>query len=360
MQQEGSRIAPSTDIPAELRARERQPAGLHRLPQGPGGYLGPVSRDGVAAEPHDHIVNFYDKEHHLVDDVCQFLVAGLAADEPVLVVATADHRDSFAHHMHRSLDFQAASDAGQYVSFDAAETLSKFMVEGRPDRKKFVEVIGALISELGCAGRPVRVYGEMVVLLWAAGNIVGAIQLERLWNELSREHTFVLYCAYPVDVLTGAGDLAGMHEVCVHHSMVVTPRSYGPRTDTDTLSEFDGEAVELYIPVPTSLGAVRSFVKDALTSWGKAAIIDDASMVVSELATNAIVHANSPFRVSITATDTGVSVAVDDLSPDPPILREPDTAATGGRGVLLVAALSSRWGVQTGPHGKRIWAEILG
>jgi MEDS: MEthanogen/methylotroph, DcmR Sensory domain/Histidine kinase-like ATPase domain len=324
----------------------------------PAGTSGPVSRDEVAAEPHDHIVNFYDEEHHLVDDVCFFLSAGLAQAESALVVATADHRDSFAHHLQRTVDFQAASDAGRYVCFDAAETLSTFMVDGRPDPSKFAETIGGLIAELASAGRPVRVYGEMVALLWADGDVVGAIELERLWNELSRQHTFVLYCAYPVEVLTGAGDLVGIHEVCGHHSTVVAPRTHRPATARGSGSEFDGEAVELYIPVPSALRAVRCFVKDALTAWGKPAAIGDASLVVSELATNAIVHANSPFRVSMTATDTGVKIAVDDLSPHPPILCAPEAAPTGGRGVMLVAALSSRWGVELGPHGKRIWSEI--
>jgi DcmR-like sensory protein/histidine kinase-like protein len=317
-----------------------------------------VSLDEVAAEPHDHIVNFYDEEHHLVDDVCSFLSAGLAEAAPVLVVATEDHRNSFAHRLQRTVDFQTASDAGRYVCFDAAQTMSKFMVDGRPDPSKFVETIGGLIAELASGGRPVRVYGEMVALLWADGDVVGAIELERLWNELSREHSFVLYCAYPVEVLTGADDLAGIHAVCGHHSTVVAPRSHRPATATGRDLEFDGEVAELYIPVPTALRAVRRFVKNTLTSWGRPTFIGDASLVVSELATNAIVHANSPFRVSLTATDTGVRIAVDDLSPHLPILRAPDAAPTGGRGVMLVDALSRHWGVEAGPHGKRIWAEI--
>lgn len=318
-----------------------------------------MSRNGVAVEPHDHVVNLYDHESHLVEDVCRFLGAGLATDEPVLVVATPDHLSSFAHQLQLSADLQAASRAERYVCLDAADTLAKFMAAGRPNQKRFVEIIGGLITDLGRrAGRPVRVYGEMVAVLWGDGDVVGAIQLERFWNELLRDHKFILYCAYPMDVLTDAGDLLGMREVCVHHSTVVAPRSYGPGIARDKPWELGEDAVAFYIPAPTALRAVRGFVKDVLTAWGKDALIADVSLVACELATNAISHAKSPFRVAIRAMDTGVRIAVDDLSPDPPILREPGRTATGGRGVILIAGLSNRWGVETGPRGKQIWAEI--
>lgn len=158
-----------------------------------------------------------------------------------------------------------------------------------------------------------------------------------MWNELACGHRFSLYCAYPVDVLTAAGSDTFMAD----------------------LTERGGEATELYIPVPGAVRAARRFVQDRLKSWGQEVVVDDASIVVSELAANAITHASSPFRVSIERTDATVRIAVEDLNPDRPVLDR-SGAATAGKGLVLVAALCSRWGIDASAHSKSVWGEIAG
>ena len=86
-------------------------------------------------------------------------------------------------------------------------------------------------------------------------------------------------------------------------------------------------------------------------------VLDDAAIVVSELAANAVTHARSAFRVSIARADATVRMAVEDLSQDQPML-DVSRAARAGRGLVLIREICSRWGVETGPHGKRVWAEI--
>ena len=84
----------------------------------------------------------------------------------------------------QGFDLAAARAAGQYVSLDAAETLSRFMVDAEPDPSRFEDVIGALVEGAAAGQRSVRVYGEMVALLAAAGNHRATIRLEQLWNDL--------------------------------------------------------------------------------------------------------------------------------------------------------------------------------
>jgi anti-sigma regulatory factor (Ser/Thr protein kinase) len=91
--------------------------------------------------------------------------------------------------------------------------------------------------------------------------------------------------------------------------------------------------------------------------WGEHVVLDDAAIVVSELAANAIAHARSAFRVSIARADAVIRMAVEDLSGERPVL-DGSRAARAGRGLVLIGAICSRWGVETGPHGKRVWAEI--
>ena len=85
-------------------------------------------------------------------------------------------------------------------------------------------------------------------------------------------------------------------------------------------------------------------------------------MVVSELATNAIRHADSPFRVTVTRVEHGsgrlVRLSVEDLSVGRPALNEAETEQLGGRGVHLVAQLAARWGVDGHAAGKTVWAEF--
>jgi hypothetical protein len=89
---------------------------------------------------------------------------------------------------------------GLYVPLDAAETSSKFMVDGWPSEPRFNTVIGDLIERVAARGQRclVRVFGEMVALLWNEGNARGAVRLEDLWNDLAKKIPFTLLCAYPL------------------------------------------------------------------------------------------------------------------------------------------------------------------
>jgi PAS domain S-box-containing protein len=96
------------------------------------------------------------------------------------------------------------------------------MVDRSPDKTLFHRQIGALVAKAGDGGRrSVRAFGEMVALLWAEGNSEAAIQLEELWNQLSRTYAFSLLCAYPMSNFNGAADADAFGKVCHAHSKVL-------------------------------------------------------------------------------------------------------------------------------------------
>ena len=110
-------------------------------------------------------------------------------------------------------------------------------------------------------------------------------------------------------------------------------------------------------PVPASARAAREFVRRHLTDYPDEGR-DLAALLVSELATNAIVHVGQPFQVQV-ATTPCIWVGVDDPSS---ILSEPgqaDIDATHGRGLLLVAVLADQWGIEPTDTGKRAWFELF-
>ncbi len=121
---------------------------------------------------HAHLVEFYETEEFLVETVSGFVGPALHDGDAAIVVATAAHRAAFDDALRSSgVDLGVAVSSGRYLTFDAAEILSTFMVGGTPDGRRFADTIGAVIEQAGAGGRRVQVYGEMVALLWDAGDI---------------------------------------------------------------------------------------------------------------------------------------------------------------------------------------------
>ncbi|MEV6651605.1 SpoIIE family protein phosphatase [Streptomyces sp. NPDC051219] len=117
-------------------------------------------------------------------------------------------------------------------------------------------------------------------------------------------------------------------------------------------------------PVGRSVATARAFVRDTLQGWGFADIVDDAVVLTSELVTNAVVHAGTNADVLCLRTDEGVRVEVADRYPEREIpLHHPahpfgSHEQEGGRGLLLCAAMATRWGVEYAPTHKHVWFQL--
>ncbi len=111
-------------------------------------------------------------------------------------------------------------------------------------------------------------------------------------------------------------------------------------------------------PVPTSAGVARRFVGATLTSWGCANLIDVVSLLVSEVVTNAVLHARSDVVLHVVSGRHLVRVEVSDSSTTAPVIRPHNDDAMSGRGLVLVDELASSWGVTTVDGGKVVWFEV--
>jgi hypothetical protein len=109
-------------------------------------------------------------------------------------------------------------------------------------------------------------------------------------------------------------------------------------------------------PLPQSAQQVRTFVREACTAWDLP--FDAPVLMVDELATNAIIHAHTPFWVSACPQGGGLRVEVGDGNPQTPALTEATPHAESGRGMQIVAALARRWGTKRGDEGKTVWFEV--
>lgn len=103
----------------------------------------------------------------------------------------------------------------------------------------------------------------------------------------------------------------------------------------------------------------RALVHDACADWSATDAEEAAAIVATELVSNAVQHARSTCRVTVTVDSQGLRVGVRDYAPGyEPRPRPVDTTRAAGRGLHLVAMLSSAWGVHQHPDGKTTWAQI--
>jgi anti-sigma regulatory factor (Ser/Thr protein kinase) len=126
------------------------------------------------------------------------------------------------------------------------------------------------------------------------------------------------------------------------------------RTDAATHSVLS----PVHLPVPEAIASARALVRQTLAAWGLHAISDDAVLVTSELATNAVRHGSSPFRTAIVRTRGVVRIAVEDGSDAWPDQQDSLPSDEDGRGMAIVAALSQVSGCDPTPDGKVAWAEL--
>jgi signal transduction histidine kinase/ActR/RegA family two-component response regulator len=190
--------------------------------------------DWSAMSDTDHFVQFYEADGFLLNSLSGFIGSAIKSGDGAIVLATKEHRDGLDELLEANgLDVTSAKTSGRYVSLDAAETLSKFMLDGSPDTAAFNQLMGGVIANVTDGRSRVRAFGEMVALLWAEGNHAGAIRLEELWNDLQTSHSFSLFCAYPMHGVGGEKFTEPHSGVCTVHSRVIPAESYAGLDDQE-------------------------------------------------------------------------------------------------------------------------------
>ncbi|WP_324612838.1 ATP-binding SpoIIE family protein phosphatase [Streptomyces specialis] len=145
------------------------------------------------------------------------------------------------------------------------------------------------------------------------------------------------------ELLAGATDPPRRDDVTL---LLARGRGLGP----DTVADWDVASD------PASLAEVRRAVTGRVVAWGLEALSFTTELIVSELVTNAIRHAEGPYRVRL-IRDHVLVTEVSDRSNTQPRMRRARVGDEGGRGLFLVAQLAERWGSRYGHAGKTVWAE---
>jgi hypothetical protein len=161
---------------------------------------------------------------------CFFWVGFLRGDG-LLFFATPKRRESLAGHLaHLGVDVGTAVLDKQLALLDANEVLSAFMIDGEPHWPRFQDTISNALKLARPRGpsSQVSAYGEMVGVLWEAGQTEAAIRLEECWNQFLHGTGMKLFCGYPIDVFGTEFHADHVHDVLRVHNEVF---SAGPNCD---------------------------------------------------------------------------------------------------------------------------------
>jgi hypothetical protein len=308
-----------------------------------------VSKESVPAalRSHRHVVQFYDGDEELAESAGDYLADAIGEGGAAVIVATPARCASFETHLTAcGVDVGVARRDGTLVCLDATG-LARQLARG--DRAAFDAHIRPAILAAGEAPGPVRVYGEIVALLWAAGHVNAALELEGFWNELGRVIPFSLYCGYPRQSVESSHHHGAISEVCRLHTAVVG-RPMRRAHWADAVRTFGGTREDSR--------AARRFVLEMLEPWRDEQLAADAALVVTELATNAVLHAGSAFSVSLALSADALRISVGDTVPVGPPGGDAGLPAAPGHGLGVIAAMATHWGFETLAGGKAVWAEL--
>ncbi len=178
-------------------------------------------------EPDAHVVQLYRDHNSLARNVAR----GPPSRGRGVVIATPEHRQAFREQLERrAVDVVAAEKETKLLFLDAVQTLGRFMVDGRPEWHRFETFITAVVKPIyPNPGARVQAYGEMVGILWMAGEYSAAIKLEDFWNRILSTLGASLFCSYPIDVFGPEFVHSSVHAILCDHTHVL------PAEETESL-----------------------------------------------------------------------------------------------------------------------------
>jgi DNA-binding NarL/FixJ family response regulator len=173
-----------------------------------------------------HAVQFHANDSHYLDEISQLVGATLRSGEQVVLVTSETTRIGVAQRLQaRQLNLATLAEREQYVATDSALALSQVMHDGKPDKERLAEVIHGLDRlRLAAPNGPGRltIVGDMTVSLCRNGDFEAALEVERIWNELTRALPFFTICSYPSDCFEHEETRNQLPNVCAEHSAVTS------------------------------------------------------------------------------------------------------------------------------------------
>jgi two-component system nitrate/nitrite response regulator NarL len=168
-----------------------------------------------------HAAQFYANDQAFVEGTSELAHLALRSGDVVSVIARDSIRRSVAERLQRhGWSVGESGDYGRYQAFDSEEALSSILRDGRPDRDRVADVVSQLETRIASAEGPARrmtLVGEISVPLLMKGNARAAVEVERLWNDLTHSLPMLTVCCYPTTCFSDVGSSDLFADVCAEH-----------------------------------------------------------------------------------------------------------------------------------------------
>ena len=172
-----------------------------------------------------HAVQLCGDDSSGLDGVAAVLSSALHRGDTVATVLIESNRDALAVRMkERGWNLADVGKQGRYLVFDAEEAATRVMRAGRPHRDSIAEIVAALDSARSASAAGPRshltIVGEMSLVLCRRGTPEAALELERLWDELTRSLPILTICPYPTSCFDHDGVPELVSGISAHHSVI--------------------------------------------------------------------------------------------------------------------------------------------
>ena len=169
-----------------------------------------------------HAAQFYSDDQTFIDSMGDFLDVALRCGDAVSVVANETFRAGLAEQLNaHGWSVGESGDHGRYRAMDSGDALASIMCGDRPDANRLAQIVDDLErSRLASAeGRTRRhtVVGEITVPLFLNGNVRAGMEVERMWNDLTRTLPFMTVCCYPAACFDAQSEDDALPDVCAEH-----------------------------------------------------------------------------------------------------------------------------------------------
>ena len=179
----------------------------------------------VMTDSDTHAVQFREDDGCWLDGAACVLSSALQRGDTIATVLLESNRAALAALIkERGWNLAALGEQGRYLMFDAEAAATEVMRSGRPDVDTIAGLVAVLERARAAAGDPARshltILGEIAPVLWRNGHPDAALEVERLWHELTRSLPILTICTYPMDCLDHDAMAAFSPEICAHHSVL--------------------------------------------------------------------------------------------------------------------------------------------
>jgi DNA-binding NarL/FixJ family response regulator len=219
-------------------------------------------------------------------------------------------------------------------------------------RKRGMDVV----AEAGNGSQAVALAGEhepdIVVLDLGLPDLEGTEVLSGIRNHAPRCSVVVFSGVRPTDRREIASRVEGFVTKADDLALLLDTVEHAARRPVEVVSRVFPQRLR-------SAALARTFTESTLRGWALPQLVGDGMVVVSELVTNAVVHAGTPCEVRLSQHSRSLRIAVVDFGDGTPEPRPPAAGRLGGRGLQIVDSMATAWGFAgLGPRQKLVWAEL--